>query len=52
MDIDQSITILETQRIKRGFEVGEIVGLLHHIHDTMVASAIISSTTAVAQLLN
>ena len=52
MDVDQSITILETQRTKRGFEVGERVGLLHHIHDTMVANAIISSTTAVAQLHN
>ena len=52
MDIDQSNTKLETQRTKLGFEVGERVGLLHHIHDTTVASAIISSTTVVAQLYN
>ena len=52
MDVDQSITILETQRTKRGFQVGERVGLLHHIHDTTVARAIISSTTADAQLHN
>ena len=52
MDIDQSITILETQRTKRGFQVGERVGLLHHIHDTIVASAIILSTTTDAQLHN
>ena len=52
MDIDQSITILETQRTKQGFQVGERVGLLHHIHDTTVASAIIFSTAADAQLHN
>ena len=52
MDVNQSSTILETQRTKLGFEVGERVGLLHHIYDTMVASAIISSTAAVAQLHN
>ena len=52
MDVDQSITILETQRTERGFEVGEKVGLLHHIHDTIVASAIISSIAAIAQLHN
>ena len=52
MDVDQSSTKLETQRTKLRFEVGERVGLLHHIHDTMVASAIISSTAAVAQLHN
>ena len=52
MDVDQSITILETQRTKWGFELGERVGLLHHIHDTMVANAIISSTAAVGQLYN
>ena len=52
MDVDQSITILETQRAKRGFEVGERVGLLHHIHNTMVATAIISSTAVVGQLHN
>ena len=50
MDFDQSITILETQRTERGFEVGERVGLLHHIHDTIVATAIISSTTAIGHL--
>ena len=32
--------------------MGERVGLLHHIHDTIVVSAIISSTAAVAQLHN
>ena len=52
MDVDQSITILETQRTKRGFQVEERVGLLHHIHDTTVASAIILSTAADAQLHN
>ena len=52
MDVDQSITILETQRTKRGFQVGERVGLLHHIHDTKVASAIILSTAAESQLHN
>ena len=52
MDVNQSITILETQRTKRGFQVGERVGLLHHIHDTTVASAIILSTAADAQLHN
>ena len=52
MDVDQSITILETQRTKWGFQVGERVGLLHHIHDTTVASAIILSTVADAQLHN
>ena len=52
MDVDQSITILKTQRTKRGFQVGERVGLLHHIHDTTVASAIILSTAADAQLHN
>ena len=46
MDVDQSITILETQRTKRGFQVGERVGLLHHIHGTTVASAIMLSTAA------
>ena len=52
MDVDQRITIFETQRTKWGFQVGERVGLLHHIHDTTVASAIILSTTADAQLYN
>ena len=52
MDVDQSIIILETERIKRGFEVEERVGQLHHIHYTMVASVIISSIAVVAQLHN
>ena len=52
MDVDHSSTILETQRTKLRFEVGKRVGLLHHIHDTMVASAIISSRAVVAQLHN
>ena len=52
MDFDQSNTILETQRTIRGFEVEERVELLHHIHDTMVATTIISSTTAIGQLQN
>ena len=52
MDVDQSNTIFETQRTKRGFQVGERVGLLHHIHNTTVASAIILSTIADAQLHN
>ena len=52
MDIDQSNTVVETQRTKLRFEVGERVGLLHHIHDTMVASAIISSIAVVVQLHN
>ena len=52
MDVDQSITILETQRTKRGFQVGERVGLLHHINDTTMASAIILSTAADARLHN
>ena len=52
MDVDQSITILETQRTKQGFQVGERVGLLHHIQDTAVASAIILSTATDAQLHN
>ena len=52
MDFDQSITIFETQRTIRGFEVGEKVGLLHHIHNTMVAIAIISSRATVGQLHN
>ena len=52
MDVDQSNTILETQRTKWGFQVGERVGLLHHIHYTTVASAIILSTAADAQLHN
>ena len=50
MDVDQSITIFETQRTKRRFQVGERVGLLHHIHDTTMASAIILSTAVDAQL--
>ena len=52
MNFDQSIIILETQRTIQGFEVGERVGLLHHIHNTMVATAIISSIARVDQLHN
>ena len=52
MDFDQSITILETQKTIWGFKVVERVRLLHHIHNTMVATVIISSTTTVAQLYN
>ena len=47
MGFDQSITILEIQRIIQRFEMGERAGLFHHIHNTMVAIAKISSIAIV-----
>ena len=52
MDFDQSTIVLETQRTMQGFELGKRVGLLHHIDDTIVVIAKISSTTTVGQLHN
>ena len=52
MDFNHSITILETQRTIQGFEVGERVGLLHHIQDIMVVTATISSTAGIDKLHN
>ena len=52
INFNKRITILEIQRTIHGLELEEIVGLLHQIHDTIVAIAKISFTATVNQLHN
>ena len=52
MDFYQSITILKTQRTIHEFKLDKRVELLHHIDDTIVTIAKISSIAAVDQLHN